>query len=136
VRFLLLLLRDRDATCCRSVDDVVCSERAEVSLTPLQAPNANADAERWVRTVRAEWLGWLLLVGRGHLDRVLRVDVAQYNQHRPHRRSRWSRRIPPPVSGSLPRIGGTGCTDATCSAVSCASTDELHEHICVPCGGG
>jgi putative transposase len=70
VRFLL---RDRDTKFCRSFDDVFRSEGAEVLLTPVQAPNANAYAERWVRTVRAECLEWLLIVGRGHLDRVLRV---------------------------------------------------------------
>jgi putative transposase len=82
VRFLL---RDRDTRFCRSFDDVFRSEGAEVLLTPVQAPNANAYAERWVRTVRAECLDWLLIVGRGHLDRVLRVYVEHYNQHRPHR---------------------------------------------------
>ena len=82
VRFLL---RDRDTKFCRSFDDVFRSEGAEVLLTPVQAPNANAYAERWVRTVRAECLDWLLIVGRGHLDRVLSVYVEHYNQHRPHR---------------------------------------------------
>jgi putative transposase len=82
VRFLL---RDRDTKVCRSFDDVFRSEGAEVLLTPVPAPNANAYAERWVRTVRAECLDWLLIVGRGHLDRVLRVDVEHYHQHRPHR---------------------------------------------------
>ena len=82
VRFVL---RDRDTKFCRSFDDVFRSEGAEVLLTPVQAPNANAYAERWVRTVRAECLDWLLIVGRGHLDRVLRVYVEHYNQHRPHR---------------------------------------------------
>jgi putative transposase len=82
VRFLL---RDRDTKFCCSFDDVFRSEGAEVLLTPVQAPNANAYAERWVRTVRAECLDWLLIVGRGHLDRVLRVYVEHYNQHRPHR---------------------------------------------------
>jgi hypothetical protein len=41
-------------------------------LRTLQ-PNANAYAERWIRTVRAECLDWLLIVGRGHLEQVLRV---------------------------------------------------------------
>jgi putative transposase len=54
-------------------------------LTPVQAPNANAFAERWVGTVRAECLDWLLIVGRRHLERVLRVYVEHYNVHRPHR---------------------------------------------------
>lgn len=48
-------------------------------------PNANAHAERWIRTVRAVCLDWLLIVGRGHLEQVLRVYAAHYNTHRPHR---------------------------------------------------
>jgi putative transposase len=56
-----------------------------VVLTPVQAPNANAFAERWVGTVRAERLDWLLIVGRRHLEQVLRVYIDHYNQHRPHR---------------------------------------------------
>jgi putative transposase len=82
VRFLL---RDRDGKFCRAFDDVFRSEGAEVVLTPVQAPNANAVAERFVGTVRAECLDWLLIVGRGHLDRVLRIYVKHYNRHRPHR---------------------------------------------------
>jgi putative transposase len=39
----------------------------------VQAPNANAYAERWIRTVRAECLDWLLIAGRGHLEQVLRT---------------------------------------------------------------
>ena len=66
VRFLL---RDRDANFCRNVDDVFRSEGAKVLLTPVRAPRANAYAERWVGTVRAECLDWLLIVGRDHLDR-------------------------------------------------------------------
>jgi putative transposase len=42
-----------------------------VLLTPVQAPNVNAFAERWIGTVRAECLDWLLIVGRGHLEQVL-----------------------------------------------------------------
>ena len=42
-------------------------------------------AERWVRTVRAECLDWLLVVGRGHLAQILRVYLKHYNAHRPHR---------------------------------------------------
>jgi putative transposase len=84
-RRLRYLLRDRDAKFCRSFDEVFGSEGAEIIRTPVQAPTANAYAERWVGTVRAECLDWLLIVGRGHLERVLRIYVQHYNQHRPHR---------------------------------------------------
>jgi transposase InsO family protein len=79
------LIRDRDAKFCRGFDDVFNSAGAEVLLTPVQAPNANAYAERWIRTVRAECLDWLLIVSRRHLAQVLWVYVAHYNAHRPHR---------------------------------------------------
>jgi hypothetical protein len=52
-RRMRFLIRDRDAKVCRGFDDVSCSAGAEVLLTPVQAPNANAYAERWIRTVRA-----------------------------------------------------------------------------------
>jgi hypothetical protein len=83
VRFVV---RDRDAKFCRRFDDVLRSEGAQVVLAPVQAPNATAFAERrWIRTVRAECLDWLLIVGRGHLEQVLRVYVEHYNRHRAHR---------------------------------------------------
>ena len=84
-RRLCFLLRDHDAKFSRSFDDVFCAEGAEMLVTPVQAPNANAHAERWIRTVRAECLDWLLIVGRGHLEQVLRVYLQHYNGHRAHR---------------------------------------------------
>jgi len=53
--------------------------------TPVRAPKANAIAERFVRTVRAECLDSLLILNRRHLERVLRVYVDRYNRERPHR---------------------------------------------------
>jgi putative transposase len=82
VRFVL---RDHDTKFSRSFDDVFRSQGGEVLVTPVRAPKANAYAERWIRTVRAECLDWLLILGRNHLDQVLRVYVQHYNGHRPHR---------------------------------------------------
>jgi len=82
VRFLI---RDRDSKFTRAFDDVWHGLGAEVILTPIQAPNANAVAERWVGTVRQECLDHLLIAGRRQLLRVLHVYVEHYNRHRPHR---------------------------------------------------
>ena len=49
------------------------------------APKAKAHAERWVGSVRRECLDRLLIVGRRHLEQVLRVYVDHYNRRRPHR---------------------------------------------------
>jgi Integrase core domain len=51
----------------------------------LRQPRANAYAERFVRTVRAECLDWLLIIGRRHLEHVLRIYIRYYNRERPHR---------------------------------------------------
>ena len=104
VRFLL---RDRDAKFSRSFDDVFRSEGAEVLRTPVQAPNANAYAERWVGTVRVECLDWLLIVGRRHLEQVLRVYVQHYNTHRPHR----ALQLQPPGSSRRTALGQRGSAD-------------------------
>jgi transposase InsO family protein len=79
------LIRDRDARFSRSFDDVFASEGMRVICTPIRAPNANAFAERWVETLRADCLDWLLILGPRHLDRVLRTYVEHYNQKRLHR---------------------------------------------------
>jgi len=82
IRFLL---RDHDAKFTRSFDDVFRSDGGQVLRTPIRAPKANAHAERWVQTVRAECLDWTLVVGRRHLLGLLRGYVRHYNQQRPHR---------------------------------------------------
>src|SRR3712207_239430 len=51
-----LLLRDRDATFPPAFDTVFASEGLRVVRTPVQAPRANAVAERWVGTARRECL--------------------------------------------------------------------------------
>ena len=61
------------------------SEGVKIIETPIRAPRANAFAERWVRTVRTECLDWTRVLGRRHLDRVLRIYIAHYNARRPHR---------------------------------------------------
>ena len=79
------LIRDRDSKFTRSFDAVFRSEDARVIFTPIRAPKANAHAERWVRTVRAEILDWTFVLDRRHLDRLLARYASHYNSHRPHR---------------------------------------------------
>jgi transposase InsO family protein len=69
-------------------------------------PETNAFAERWVRTVRTECLDWMLVLGRRHLERVLRTYTTHYNEARPHRG--LDLKTPEPQPDSLPRpaLGG------------------------------
>lgn len=79
------LIRDRDGKFSGSFDEVFRTEGAQVILTPIRSPKANAFAERCVKTLRSEVLDWTLILGRRHLDRVLRNYACHYNAQRPHR---------------------------------------------------
>jgi transposase InsO family protein len=79
------LLRDRDAKFIASFDAVVASAGINAMRTPVQAPRANAFAERWVRTVRDECLDQLLIFSRRQLHVVLSECLRHYNEARPHR---------------------------------------------------
>ncbi len=79
------ILRKCDSKYTGPFDEVFRSEQIRILQTPVRAPRANAIAERFVRTARAECLDWLLILNRRHLERVLRVYVEHYNRQRPHR---------------------------------------------------
>ena len=79
------MIRDRDAKFTVAFDAVFEADGVAIVRTPVEAPNANAFAERWVRTVREECLDWLLITGRRHLERVVVEYVDHYNGERPHR---------------------------------------------------
>jgi transposase InsO family protein len=66
-------------------DEVMRSTGTRIVRTPVRAPQANAFAERFVRTARAECLDWVLIRSDRHAERVLREFVTHYNQERPHR---------------------------------------------------
>jgi putative transposase len=79
------LIHDRDKKFSRAVDGIFEGEGITIIRTPVQAPNANAHAERWVGSARRECLDRLLIFRRRQLDHVLRLYVRHYNEHRPHR---------------------------------------------------
>ena len=93
-----LLIRDRDTKYVAGFDEVFRSEGAQILQTPFRTPNANAYAERFVRTVRSECLDHILIVNAGHLERILRSYALHYNSHRPHQGI--AQQIPSPTSPS------------------------------------
>ena len=79
------LIHDRDGCYGAEFNRRVRSLGIKQIRTPVKAPKANAIAERWVRTVRAECLDHMLVLGHQHLQRSINEYVAYYNHWRPHR---------------------------------------------------
>jgi putative transposase len=82
VRFLV---HDRDKRFGACFDEVFKAEGIEIVRTRWRAPKANAYAERWTRTARAECLDRVMVLGRCHLEQLLTTYVKHYNEERPHR---------------------------------------------------
>src|SRR3954451_9438112 len=108
------LIRDRDAKFTTAFDAVFAGADIRIIRTPVRAPRANANAERWIGTLRRECLDHLLITGPRHLKQVLHEFVEHYNTHRPHRsldQHPPAGRTPPPSGVTIhtlrrDRLGG------------------------------
>jgi len=78
------LIHDNDKKLTDAFDDVFQSKQIHVIHTPLEAPNANSFAERWVLSARSECLDHVLILNEAHLRRVLQTYIEYYNTRRPH----------------------------------------------------
>ncbi|GJM22514.1 MAG: hypothetical protein DHS20C15_24290 [Planctomycetota bacterium] len=78
------LLCDRDSKFSAAFRATLESAGADVVLTPHRAPNCNAFAERFVRSIKAECLGRMVFFGTSSLRRAVAEYAAHYNRERPH----------------------------------------------------
>ena len=80
-RFLIL---DRDAIFSPRVKSILGGWGIEVLLTAYQAPNMNAYAERFVRSIKSECLDQMIFLGQDSLDRAIAEYAAHYHDERSH----------------------------------------------------
>jgi transposase InsO family protein len=100
------LIRDRAGQFTEEFDAVLAGAGIEVVKIPPRSPKANAYAERWVRTVRAEVTDRMLIAGTRHLRAVLDEYAVHYNHHRPHR----ARKLRPPDCNDITMATTTDLT--------------------------
>ena len=79
-----ILICDRDRKWTESFRRIVEGAGVRIVLTPVQGPNANAYAERFVRSIREECLDRLILFGERRLLRAVDEFVAHYHKERNH----------------------------------------------------
>jgi hypothetical protein len=80
-RFLII---DRDALFSVRFKAILECSGIEILLTAYRAPNMNAFAERFVRSIKSEWIDQMVFVGQASLDRAIAEYVAHYHDERSH----------------------------------------------------
>jgi transposase InsO family protein len=79
-----VLICDRDRKWSGEVRGLLHEAGIRVVRTPLQAPNANAYAERFVRSIKEECLDRMIPLGERHFRRALTEFVDHYHRERNH----------------------------------------------------
>ena len=79
-----LLLCDRDPAWSSAVEQWLGTAGVQVVRTPPSAPNCNAYAERFVRSVKEECLDRIVPLGERHLRRTLQEFATHYHRERNH----------------------------------------------------
>ncbi len=78
------LILDNDTLFTAQFKRTLRDAGVKVVHTPIKAPNMNAFAERWVRSIKSECLSRIIPFGSMSLERAISDFTAHYNQHRPH----------------------------------------------------
>lgn len=107
-----LLICDRDAKWSAPLRERLREAGIQVVQTPYHAPNANAYAERFVRSIREECLNRVIPLGEHHLRRLIGEFIEHYHAERNHQGlGNDLIEAAPPVDGVTrirrrPRLGG------------------------------
>jgi putative transposase len=72
------LIRDRDTKFTAGFDAVFTAIGVRIVKSPVQAPRANAIAERWIASAHRECLDRMLITGERHLGLVLSRAIRRW----------------------------------------------------------
>jgi putative transposase len=79
-----VLICDRDRKWSSAVLEFLEQEGVRIVQTPFRAPNCNAYAERFVRSIKEECLARVIPLGERHLRRTIAEFVTHYHAERNH----------------------------------------------------
>jgi len=106
-----VLICDRDRKWSRDMRRRLRDAGVRVVLIPERAPNANAYAERFVRSIKEECLDRLIPIGERHFRRAVAEYVEHYHRERNHQGLGNALIVGATASGTAricrrPRLGG------------------------------
>jgi putative transposase len=107
-----VLICDRDTKWSAPVCGRLGEAGIRVVLTPYRAPNANASAERFVRSIKDECLDRLIPIGERHFRRAMAEYVEHYHRERNHQGIENALIVGAPATSTVgrirrrPRLGG------------------------------
>ena len=107
-----MLICDRDRKWSEDVRRMLADAGIRVVLTPVRAPNANAFAERFVRSIHEECLDRMMPLGERHFRRAVAEFVDHYHRERNHQGLENELIVASPARGTTgrvyrrPRLGG------------------------------
>jgi len=99
------LIHDRDCHYGGRFNARAARLAIQAILTPVQAPEANAVAERVIGTLRRECLDHVIVINEQHLRSVLREYAGHYNGARSHRTLGLQTPTGPSLRAAPPRAG-------------------------------
>ncbi|MHC4515543.1 MAG: integrase core domain-containing protein, partial [Planctomycetota bacterium] len=111
IRAHRFLICDRDTKFTAQFKRILGDSGIEVVLTPRQAPNCNAHAERFVLSIKSECLDKMILFGEGSFRQAINEYLAHYHTERAHqglgnKRIDGNRRSPDGRVHLAERLGG------------------------------
>lgn len=78
------LILDRDPLYTSAFRRILLDAGVKVVRLPAKSPNSSAFAERFVLSIKSEWLGRIVPLGEGHLRLAIAQYMEHYHQERPH----------------------------------------------------
>ena len=105
------LVCDRDTKFTGQFRAILESEGVEVVQTAVRAPNQNAYAERWCRSIKTEMLDHFVVLGETHLRYLIQEYVCYYHEFRPHQSLG---NLPPMMTGPPDPVECLGPKNVVC----------------------